>query len=202
LPPPLMARGGGAQRLFYGLRKCDLDGATHVQNGGSLLNRSVLVLNQSYEPVYVCSVRRAIILVFRDRAEIIEARDMSLRTVQAVFPVPSVVRLALYLRIPNKQLALTKRNVLRRDRHQCQYCGTRRAQMTVDHIIPRTQGGCDSWDNLVCACVRCNNRKGDQMPEQVGLALKRKPRLPNSATFIRHFIGVPDKRWRPYLFMD
>ena len=173
-----------------------------MQNGESLLNKSVLVLNQSYEPVYVCSVRRAIILVFRQRAEVIESGEMSLRTVTRAYPVPSVVRLALYLRIPIKQLALTKRNVLRRDRHQCQYCGTRRSPMTVDHVVPRTQGGRDSWDNLVCACVRCNNRKGDRRPEQVGLALKRKPRLPNSATFIRHFIGIPDRRWRPYLFMD
>lgn len=173
-----------------------------MQNGESLLKKSVLVLNQSYEPVYVCSVRRAIILVFRDRAEVIESSGLNLRTVTSAFPVPSVVRLALYLRIPTKQMALTKRNVLRRDRHQCQYCGTRRAPMTVDHVVPRTLGGGDSWDNLVCACVRCNNRKGDRRPEQVGLSLKRKPRLPNNATFIRHFIGVPDKCWRPYLFMD
>ena len=72
----------------------------------------------------------------------------------------------------------------------------------LDHVIPKTQGGRDTWENLVCACVKCNNRKGDRSPEQSGMALVRKPRLPNSAAFIRHFIGVPDKRWRPYLFMD
>ncbi len=169
----------------------------------SLLNRSVLVLNQSYEPIHICSVRRAIILIFRGRAEIVEAlEDLSLRSVSSLYPVPSVVRLDIYLRIPPKPLALTKRNVLKRDGNQCQYCGTKRAKLTVDHVIPRTRGGKDSWENLVCACQRCNNLKGNRTVEQVGLKMIRKPRRPNHVTFIRHFVGVPDQRWRPYLFMD
>ena len=116
--------------------------------------------------------------------------------------MPSVVRLAIYVRIPPKQLALSKQNVLKRDGHRCQYCGTRRGAMTVDHVIPKTMGGKDSWDNLVCACLHCNNLKGDRSPEQVGLTLLRRPRLPSRITFIHHLIGVPDRRWRPYLFMD
>ncbi len=170
--------------------------------GVPLLNRSVLVLNQSYEPIHVCSVRRAIVLVFRGRAEVIESLDTCIRSVSQQFPVPSVVRLAIYVRISPKQLALSKRNILKRDGHQCQYCGTRRGPMTVDHVTPRTQGGRESWHNLVCACLRCNNRKGNRSPDQAGLALLRKPRQPNNVTFISHFIGVPDWRWRPYLFMD
>ena len=171
-------------------------------SGLTMLNRSVLVLNQSYEPIQVCTVRRAIVLVFRGRAEVIESHDARVRSISVQFPVPSVVRLALYIRVPPKQLALSKRNVLRRDGHQCQYCGTTRGRMTVDHVTPKTQGGRDSWDNLVCACVRCNNLKGDRSPDQVGLSMLRKPRLPNNVTFIRRFVGVPDERWRPYLFMD
>ncbi|MDA0747060.1 MAG: HNH endonuclease [bacterium] len=167
-----------------------------------VLNKSVLVLNQSYEPIHVCSVRRAIVLVFRGRAEIIESMDFCIRSVTEQFPVPSVVRLALYVRIAPKQLALSKKNVLKRDGHQCQYCGTRKGPMTVDHVRPRTLGGKDTWENLVCACLACNNRKSDRAPEQAGLELLRRPRKPNHVTFISHLIGVSDNRWRPYLFMD
>ncbi|MDP6776249.1 MAG: HNH endonuclease [Candidatus Latescibacteria bacterium] len=167
-----------------------------------MLNRAVLVLNQSYEPVHVCTVRRAIILVFRGRAEVIESLDTCIRSVSAQFPVPSVVRLAIYVRIAPKKLSLSKRNILKRDGHQCQYCGGKRGPMTVDHVVPRTIGGRDSWENLVCACLVCNNRKGNQTPERAGISLIRKPRQPNHVTFISRFVGVPDQRWRPYLFMD
>ena len=166
------------------------------------LSKSVLVLNQSYEPIHVCSVRRAIILVFRGRAEVIESLDMCIRSVSEQFPVPSVVRLGIYVRIAPKQLALSKKNILKRDGHQCQYCGTRRGPMTVDHLVPKTRGGRDTWENLVCACLCCNNLKGNRLPEQTNLVLIRKPRRPNHVTFISHLIGAPDWRWRPYLFMD
>ncbi len=167
-----------------------------------LLNRPVLVLNQSYEPIQVCSVRRAIVLVFRGRAEVIEALDLYVRTVSERFPVPSVVRLGLYVRVAPKQLALSKKNVLKRDGHRCQYCGTRKGPMTVDHVVPRTGNGRDTWENLVCACLHCNNLKGNQTPEQAGINLLRRPRRPSTVTSISQLIGVPDRRWRPYLFMD
>jgi 5-methylcytosine-specific restriction endonuclease McrA len=170
--------------------------------GPALLRRSVLVLNQSYEPVQVCSVRRAIVLVYRGRAEVIETHDSCVRTVTRKFPVPSVVRLVLYVRVSPKSFALSKRNVMKRDGYQCQYCGTKQGPMTVDHVIPRTLGGRDSWENLVCACVRCNNLKGDRLPDKAGVQLLRKPRRPSNALFITHFVGVPDSRWRPYLFLD
>lgn len=168
----------------------------------TILNQAVLVLNQSYEPLHVCSVRRAIVLIFRGRAEVVEELDLRIRTVSESFPVPSVVRLAVYVRVPPKPLALTKRNILKRDGFQCQYCGVRRGPFTIDHVIPRSHNGRDTWDNLVCACHRCNNRKGDRTPAETGLALLRKPKSPNRVTFIRHHIGIPDRRWRPYLFID
>jgi len=175
-----------------------------MQNGTApVLNRSVLVLNQSYEPLHICSVRRAIVLIFRGRAQVVEELDdLCVRSVASEFPVPSVVRLDFYVRIPPKPLALTKRNILKRDGYQCQYCGTKRGPFTVDHVVPKTRGGRDTWGNLVCACHRCNNRKGSRTPEQAQLPLKRKPHSPNNVTFIRHLIGVPDERWRPYLFME
>ena len=168
----------------------------------SVLSQSVLVLNQSYEPIHVCSARRAIVLVFRGRAEVVQALDVGIRSVSAVFPVPSVVRLDFYVRVPPKPLTLSKRNVLKRDSFKCQYCGTLVGPMTVDHVLPKTRGGRDTWENMVCACLKCNNRKGDRTPEQAGVKLARKPRLPNHVTFIKRFVGIPDQRWRPYLFMD
>jgi 5-methylcytosine-specific restriction endonuclease McrA len=168
-----------------------------------LLSQHVLVLNQNYEPINVCSVRRAIILVFRGKAQIVEQSGHDLHSVSHRFPVPSVVRLILYIRIPQKKMVLSKRNVMKRDAHQCQYCGTTHAKMTVDHVVPRTLGGGDAWENLVCACARCNNVKGNRSLEQAGMKLIRRPQRPNHVTFIRLMVGgVPDHRWRPYLFMD
>ena len=142
-----------------------------LANGVSLLSKSVLVLNQSYEPIHVCSARRAIVLVFRGRAEVVESRDENIRSVTEEFPVPSVVRLGFYVRVPPKPLTLSKRNVLKRDSFQCQYCGTRTGPMTVDHVLPKTRGGRDTWENMVCACLKCNNRKGDRTPEKAGITL-------------------------------
>jgi 5-methylcytosine-specific restriction endonuclease McrA len=89
-----------------------------------------------------------------------------------------------------------------RDGHRCQYCGSTKGPMTVDHVIPRTMKGSDSWDNLVTACTHCNNKKGDRTPEHAGLTLIRKPTRPTYITFIQRFIGHADQRWRRYLFMD
>lgn len=141
-------------------------------------------------------------LVFRGKAQIVEASDVSVHTVSRSFPIPSVVRLELYVHVPRKPIALTKRNILKRDDHRCQYCGTAHGPMTIDHVIPKRLGGRDTWENLVCACVACNGRKGDRPPEEADLSLIRRPRRPSAITFIKHFVGVPDQRWKPYLFME
>jgi len=167
-----------------------------------VLNRSVLVLNQNYEPLSVCSARRAIVLVFLGKAQVVEAGDRVVRSVSASFPLPSGVRLDLYIRVPPRHLLLSKRNILKRDGHRCQYCGTTEGPMTVDHVIPRTMGGRDTWENLVCACLKCNNIKGNRTPEQAELKLLRRPKRPNHITFIQQFIGISDKRWKQYLFLD
>lgn len=167
-----------------------------------LLENSVLVLNQNYEPLNVCSVRRALVLLFRGKAENVEISESVVCSVSREFPVPSVVRLERYVRAPRRRVVLSKRNVMRRDNHQCQYCGKRDRKMTIDHIIPKKHGGPESWENLVTACAGCNAKKGDRHPEQAGLALKRRPKRPNNVSFIRDFVGVTDQRWRPYLFLD
>ncbi|OQX91744.1 MAG: HNH endonuclease [candidate division Zixibacteria bacterium 4484_95] len=168
-----------------------------------MLNRHVLVLNQNFEPLSVCSVKRAIIMVYLNRAEVIESLDgYKIHSVSLNLPVPSVVRLGVYVKVPVKRIMLTRKNIIKRDGYRCQYCGKKVSQMTVDHVIPKNLGGRDIWENLVAACPECNNRKGQRTPEQAGLSLIRKPRRPNHITFIQQFIGVNDIRWKQYLFMD
>jgi len=162
----------------------------------------VLVLNQSYEPLLVCSVQKAVILLYLQKAEIVvENMHRKLRSVSRVYPFPSVIRLNKYKRIPFKGIMLSRKNILRRDGHRCQYCGTTAAPLTVDHIIPRSRGGKDSWDNLVAACIACNNRKGNRSPERAGMALRSVPRRPSHVSFIMHSVSTVDELWKPYLFM-
>ncbi len=170
---------------------------------GGILRGNVLVLNGNYEPLSVCSVKRAVVMVFLGKAEVVERHDGdSVRSVSFAIPVPSVVRLGFYISVPQKRILLTRKNVIKRDGHRCQYCGEVRGPMTVDHVIPKMYGGKDVWENLICACLRCNNIKGDRTPDQAGLSLLRQPKRPNHVTFIQQFIGVSDHRWRPYLFLD
>lgn len=167
------------------------------------VSAKVLVLNQSYEPISVCSAKKALLLMFLSKAELIEQRPMaSVRTVRQHYPFPSVIRLCAYLRIPFKKIELSRKNILRRDGHRCQYCGTTSPPLTVDHIIPRSRGGGDQWENLVCACIHCNNKKGNRTPEEANMRLATVPRRPHHVQFLKHYVGKVDDTWRPYLFMD
>ena len=166
------------------------------------MNAKVLILNQNYEPMSIINVRKAIVLMYLGKAELIEANDsLRVRSVSMTMPFPSILRLGVYVRVPYKRIILSRKNILRRDAHKCQYCGRSDLTLTVDHVQPISRGGEDTWENLVCACVHCNNRKGDHTPEEAQMALKRRPMRPNHVTFIRHFVGSLDDRWKPYLFM-
>lgn len=163
----------------------------------------MLILNQNYEPLSVCNVKKAIILLILGKAELIEKSDgRLLHSVSMTMPFPSVVRLSIFVRLPYKKIILSRKNILRRDNHRCQYCGRGDVPLTVDHIIPKARGGEDTWENLVSACVACNNKKGDRTPDEVFMPLLRKIMRPNHVTFIRHFVGTLDERWKPYLFMN
>lgn len=163
----------------------------------------MLVLNHNYEPLSVCNVRKAIILMYLGKAELVEARNgQTIRSIKVSLPLPSIVRLSIYIRVPYKKIILSRKNILRRDGHRCQYCGRKDVSLTVDHIIPKARGGTDSWENLVCACVRCNNFKGDRTPSDSRLQLERKPFRPNHVMFLRDFTGTVDEGWKPYLFMN
>jgi 5-methylcytosine-specific restriction endonuclease McrA len=163
----------------------------------------VLILNQNYEPLSVCNVKKAVILLLLGKAELIEKADGKLlHSVSMAMPFPSVVRLSIYIRLPYKKIILSRKNILRRDSHRCQYCGRGDVSLTVDHIVPKSRGGEDTWENLITACIPCNNRKGDRTPEEASMSLSRKTMRPNHVTFIRHFVGTVDDRWKPYLFMN
>ncbi len=124
-------------------------------------------------------------------------------SVSKKLPLPSIIRLSKYIRIPYKKIELSRKNILRRDGYRCQYCGTTAGNLTVDHIVPKSRGGNDSWENLVTACVSCNNKKGNRTPDEAGMKLIAKPRKPNHIIFIKNFVGsLIDNQWKPYLFVD
>ncbi len=166
------------------------------------MNGHVLVLNQDYSALTVCSVQRAIVLMHLQKVHLVESVDgKAVRSPSTRMPYPSIVRLKAYARIPYKRVMLSRKNVLKRDHHTCQYCGSR-DRLTIDHIRPKSRGGRDTWENLVAACVTCNNRKGDMTPEEAGMELNREPFRPSYVMFIRDFVGNLDDTWKPYLFLS
>jgi 5-methylcytosine-specific restriction endonuclease McrA len=185
-----------------GRRSAALTSRNQTGNALGRLNAKVLILNQNYEPMSVINVRKAIVLLYLGKAELIASNDaLRVRSVSVAMPFPSIVRLSMYVRIPFKKIILSRKNILRRDGHRCQYCGRSDLPLTIDHVVPVSRGGEDAWENLVCACVGCNNRKGDRTPEEAAMPLRRKAVRPNHVTFISHFVGTLDERWKPYLFM-
>ncbi len=161
----------------------------------------VLILNASYEPLHVCSVKRAVNLLMHDVVERVEDSSRVLRTPSTLFPVPSVVRLRRYVRRPHRQrVAFNRRNVFRRDEQRCQYCGSRSHDLTLDHVVPRSRGGPTSWENVVACCRGCNARKRDRTPEEARMQLLRRPVAP-AFLFTAAYGIVPDvdPRWEKYL---
>jgi 5-methylcytosine-specific restriction endonuclease McrA len=184
--------------------KCDFErSSTHtpVSYNGKLSGK-VLVLNQNYEAMSICNVQRAIILLYLGKAELIASKDSRLiRSVSLSMRFPTIVRLRIYIRVPYKKIVLSRKNILRRDLYHCQYCGRTDGALTIDHVIPKSKGGDDSWENLLTACITCNNKKGDRTPEEAKMSLIRKPAKPSHITFMKHFVGRIDDDWKPYLYM-
>ena len=163
----------------------------------------VLVLNASYEPLSVVSVRRAVILLLKEKAEIVEAAQACLRAEHSTMPVPLVIRLVYFVRIPRSfGLPLSRRTILARDGYTCQYCGAQpgKAQLTIDHLVPRSRGGATCWENVVTACAPCNRRKGDRTPEEAHMPSPRHPSRPRYLA-ITWVTGVaPPEAWEKYLY--
>jgi 5-methylcytosine-specific restriction endonuclease McrA len=156
------------------------------ENG--LLNGPVLILNVNFEPIHVCNTKRALALVLGGKAEtIINGRGV-VRSCTAEFEIPSVIRLSQLIKRPRPRISLSKREILRRDDFTCQYCGRKMRHLTIDHIIPRHQGGPHTWQNLVAACMPCNRRKGGKSPDDAHMRLRRQPFEPK-ATAVYRFGG-------------
>jgi len=157
-----------------------------------------LVLNATFEPLCVVPVRRAVVLVLKEKAEIVEERGEVLHSERTTFPVPSVIRLVHYVRVPYRARApLSRRAVFVRDSHRCQYCGA--TAENIDHVIPRSRGGEHVWENVVAACRPCNTRKRDRLLAETTMTLRRRPSAPRELTWITVAVGrVPDD-WEPYL---
>ncbi len=187
--------------------------------GAGTLNTKVLVLNRNFLPVHVTSVRRAFSLLYQGLAEAVDEQyrtfdfdswsalsaslhEDTIGLVGRVIRVPRVILLLTYDRIPKRQVRFNRFNVYARDRNTCQYCGQRlpRVELNLDHVVPRSQGGLSTWDNIVCSCHGCNRRKGGRTPKQAGMKLLRAPRRPEWTPFMLETFSLRRYReWLPFL---
>jgi 5-methylcytosine-specific restriction endonuclease McrA len=160
----------------------------------------VLVLNATYEPINVCTVRRAVVLLLKEKAELLERGRFELHSETTTLARPVVIRLIAYVKVPRDahRRKITRRAVFARDSWTCQYCGSR-SNLTVDHVIPRSKGGASSWENIVASCAPCNRRKGDRTPRQAGMQPLRSPRSPRAEIFIHVATPTIPAAWLQYL---
>ena len=174
------------------------------------MSQEVLVLNSDFEPLNVCNLRRAIVLVYLGKAEVLHAADsgapdaalQALSSAEIGFVRPSVVKLRHHVKRPLPELKLSRRSVFARDNYTCQYCGASAKELTIDHVIPKRHGGGMHWENLVACCRRCNTKKGDKTPEKAGMKLLRQPRRPRYTPYIslnKYVAGAKHEIWRNYL---
>ncbi len=189
-----------------------------------LLNEPVLVLNRLWQAVNVCSVRRAMVLLFQGNAQVVlgdqdgvfqtfnfeewtdlsqsEPHPESISTVSFKIRLPRVIMLAVFDRLPKKEVKFTRHNIFERDKDTCQYCGHRfdRRDLNLDHVVPRDRGGPTSWENIVCSCIPCNTRKANRTPFEAGLHLIRKPRKPKWRPFVQINVGINcHHSWRHFI---
>ena len=160
--------------------------------------KGTLLLNASFEPLCVVPMKRAVVLVLSDKAEILEAACGVIRSASTAVPVPSVIRLTTYVRVPYRaRLPLTRRALLARDSHRCAYCS--RSADTIDHVVPRSRHGRHEWENVVAACRICNGRKGDRLLAELGWVLRTTPTVPRGTRWLVVGVGRIDPAWEPYL---
>lgn len=163
-------------------------------------NKKVLVLNQSYQPISVTTVKKAVNLTWRNKVDTIEISEQVLRSPNSEIPLPLVIRLKSGVKYnPFRRVELNRRNLFKRDKNCCVYCGSKE-NLTVDHVVPRCRGGNTTWENLVTACHACNNRKDNKLPEEIGFKMKTQPKQPNHLIFLTEETKLHEK-WKPYLYM-
>ncbi len=161
------------------------------------MSRSVLVLNATFEPLSLVSVRRAVVLLLREKAELVEATERLLHSANQALPEPLVIRLTRYVRLPHRSVPPTRSAVILRDAYTCQYCGDTpgKHSLTVDHVVPRCRGGNHSWTNLATACKRCNCKKGGMSPREAGMKLLRRPFEPTYVALVLLSNPTAASRW-------
>lgn len=165
----------------------------------------VLVLNATFEPLNIVTVRRAIVLLLKEKAEVIEATEAQMRSQYLTLDVPLVIRLVYYVRVPRRLfLPLTRRMILARDHYTCQYCGAQpvKSRLTVDHVVPRSRGGETDWKNVVTACVPCNQRKGQRTPGEAGMRLLAPPQRPRYIALVLLGKAQAHETWQKYILSD
>src|SRR5512134_3626110 len=134
-----------------------------------MINLPVLVLNQSYEPLNICRVRRAVVLIYQNKAELVENGAGVIHSISGDVPVPTVIRMASMVRRPPRTIRrLTRLEIFKRDNYTCQYCGKETTHLTLDHVIPRYRHGEHTWENIVAVCPHCNRRKAGRTPQEAG----------------------------------
>ncbi|HLB28223.1 MAG TPA: HNH endonuclease [Dehalococcoidales bacterium] len=167
-----------------------------------MINLPVLVLNQSYEPLNICRVRRAVVLIYQEKAEMVENGMGVIHWVGGEFPIPTVIRLAEMVRRPPRTVRrLTRLEIFKRDNYTCQYCGKETRHLTLDHVMPRFRHGAHTWENVVSACVPCNRHKAGRTPQEAGMRLKHepvKPRVTGLFYVPAHYPNIR-REWQKYL---
>lgn len=168
------------------------------------MNSQVLVLNASYEPIHVCGIKRAIILIVKGMARSEQNTQRVMRSPSTSIPVPGVIRLTHFVHIPYRKKAYSKKHIYLRDNFTCQYCNRVGVpnELTLDHILPQSRGGKSAWENLVTSCKKCNTQKGDQTPKEAGMVVLNKPK-PLSSYFYLHLVrskARDNEHWQKYLY--
>ena len=166
-----------------------------------MINLPVLVLNQGYEPLTVCRARRAVVLIYQGKAEMLENGVGFMHSVSENFAIPSIIRVGYLIKRPRRQRKLTRYEVFNRDKYTCQYCGRQTRQLTLDHVIPRYRGGQHTWENVVGACMPCNRHKAGSTPKEAGMKLMRAPISPTDNPYFNipyHYLQTQHE-WQKYL---
>jgi 5-methylcytosine-specific restriction endonuclease McrA len=198
--PPSISPARAKHKLGKGDSRRDLrsgegDFVTTERSSG------VLVLNQNFEPLNICSLQRGMTLLLLGKAEVLKYSDAVMHSAEDEFQIPSVLRLSVSIRRPLPELKISRKSVLARDSYTCVYCGSRET-LTIDHVFPRSRGGETSWENVVTSCLRCNNKKGSKTPQECGLRLPHPPRKPRYVPYIsfpRFVSAVRKPEWREFL---
>ncbi|MDD4876373.1 MAG: HNH endonuclease [Dehalococcoidales bacterium] len=166
-----------------------------------MTNLPVLVLNQNYEPLNICRARRALVLLYYGKAEMLENGSGFIHSSTHTLPIPSVIRIIYMIKRPRPKRKLTRLEIFNRDKYTCQYCGKEIRQLTLDHVIPRYQNGQHTWENVVTACISCNRHKAGRTPQQAGMKLLHVPAPPkdgNSFHIPYHYLQSQIE-WKKYL---